>query len=126
MLRRYRQRREREQARRQARIEEQRRQAALNRANNPNAKPCPSCSGTDHSRRTSALCPHYVPRRQPIQNTTDNPEGQAAPPQLNRKSTIKSSLQSCCDNQPLVQVLQDTVKKCRTFGHVASLFFECL
>jgi hypothetical protein len=126
MFRRVRQQRERERARRHARITEQRRQAAEKRANNPNVAPCPSCSGTDHSRRTSTLCPHYVPRRQPIQNTTDNPEGQDAPIYLNRKSTIKSSLRSCCDNQPLIQVLQDTVKKCRTFGYVASLFMEFL
>lgn len=41
---------------------------------------------------------------------------------LNKKSTIKSSLQSCCDNQILTQVLQDTVKKCR--NSVASPAFS--
>ena len=43
-----------------------------------------------------------------------------------RKSTVKSSMQSCCDNAILVQVLQDTVKKCRNLCCVASLFMNFL
>ena len=126
MFRRNRQRRERERARRQARIDQQRAAAAANRANNPNARPCPSCGGTDHTRRTSVLCPNFVASRRPTVNTT-NAEGEEVTIRLNRKATIKSSLQSCCNNAPLTQVLQDTVKKCRNITYFGSIFVEfCL
>src|ERR1700738_1297325 len=75
MFRRNRQRLERERARQQARIDQKREAAAANRANNPNARPCPSCGGTDHTRRTSVLCPNFVASRRPTVNTT-NAEGE--------------------------------------------------
>jgi hypothetical protein len=56
----------------------------------------------------------------------DNSKGQDAAMYLNRKSNVKLSIRSFCDNQPLIQVLQDIVKKCRSFEYVASLFMEFL
>jgi hypothetical protein len=90
---------------------ERRRLAAEKRANNPNAKPCPSCGKTGHFRKTSSLCENFVARN------SDHAS-------LTRKSTIKSSMQSCCDNIILTQVLQDTVKKCRNVCCIASYFMN--
>ena len=43
-----------------------------------------------------------------------------------RRSTIKTSLEGTCDNDILVQVLRDTVKKCRKLTHVGYLFVQYL
>ena len=92
---------------------EMRRLAAEKRTKNSTLKPCPSCGKTDHSRKTSSLCDNYVARRSDRTLFT-------------RKSTIKSSMQSCFNNTILVQILQDTVKKCRNLCCVASLFMNYL
>lgn len=97
----------------QARLAEQRRLAIEKRASDPNAKPCPTCGKNDHSRNISSLCDGFVPSRRVETG-------------FKRKSTIKSSLATCCDNQPLIQVLQQTVKTCRNLSYVGSLFLNFL
>jgi hypothetical protein len=107
------QRREKQEKKAEVRKEERRRLAAGKRVNNPTMRPCPSCGKTDHSRKSSSLCDNFVVRN------SDHAS-------LTRKSTIKSSMQSCCDNVIFIQVLQDTVKKCRNFCCTASYFMNFL
>jgi ribosomal protein L32 len=98
---------------REAKRSQQKAELAERRRYDPEMTPCSSCGRWDHSRRTSKDCPNYMPRRSVVSD-------------LKQTSIIKASLESCCRNQTLKRLMQETVVSFRNFSYVASLFMEYL
>ena len=108
--------REKSNAKRKAAREEEKRQRAEKRRRDPNAKPCPSCGNWDHERSSSADCPNGKLKKR----------DQAREAGLTRRSTVKTTLDSICNNEILISVIKATVLRCRNLRHTASLFVNYL
>lgn len=71
-------------------------------------QPCSACDSWDHEKRSNKNCPQYIPKRQLLTP-------------LARTSVIKCSLDGCCRNNQLKQLMIDSVISCRNTTVVASL-----